>query len=38
MKGELPTAMRPFPTSSMTHSQRLQAMGNSLDPWCCLVI
>jgi len=33
MKGELPTAVRPFPTSLRTHSQRPQAMDNSPDPW-----
>ena len=33
MRGELPTAMRPFPTSSMTHSQGPQAMDNSPCLW-----
>jgi len=33
MRGELPTAVRPFPTSLRTHSQRPQAMDNSPEPW-----
>ena len=33
MKGELPTAVHPFPTSLSTHSQRTQAMDNSPRPW-----